>query len=92
MRATPIAALKEIRADGSVVEIVVWQVPEPVSPSKHVYKYSLYFGNGGICRIRYDNERGKGDHKHVGEAEEVYLFSSLEQLLADFKNDVENWS
>jgi hypothetical protein len=92
MRATPIAALKEFRDDGSVVEIVVWLVPEPVPPSSHSYKYRLYFGKGGVCRVRYDNERGKGDHRHIGEVEADYLFESLERLLADFRIDVENWS
>jgi hypothetical protein len=92
MRATPIAALKERRDDGSVVEIVVWLVPDAVPPSTHSYKYRLYFGKDGISRVRYDNERGKGDHKHVGKIEEVYIFETLEKLLADFRNDVENWS
>ena len=92
MRATPVAALKEVRADGSVVEVVVWQVPEPVQPSTHSYKYRLYFGNAGVCRVRYDNERGKGDHRHIGEVEQEYFFESLEKLLADFKSDVENWT
>ena len=92
MRATSIAALKEVRADGSVVEIVVWQVPEPVHPSAHSYKYRLYFGKDGLSRVRYDNERGKGDHRHIGDIEEDYFFESLEKLLADFRSDVENWS
>lgn len=92
MRATPIAALKEVRADGSIVEINIWLVPEAVPPSTHSFKYRLYFGKGGICRVRYDNERGKGDHRHVGETEEDYRFESLERLLADFKSDVEKWS
>lgn len=92
MRAAPIAALKEVREDGSIVEVVVWQVPESVPPSTHTYKYRLYFGKDGLCRIRYDNERGKGDHKHLGEMELDYIFESLEKLLADFRRDVENWS
>jgi hypothetical protein len=92
MRATSIAALKEVRDDGSVVEIVVWQVPEPVPPSQHSYKYRLYFGKDGTCRVRYDNERGKGDHRHLGQIEEDYVFESLEKLLADFRSDVEHWS
>ena len=91
MRATQIAALKEVREDGSVVEVVVWLVPEAVSPNRHSYKYRLYFGKDGVCRVRYDNERGKGDHKHVGEIEEEYIFESLERLLGDFKSDVQNW-
>ena len=92
MRATPIAALKEVREDGSVVEVVVREVPESVPLSTHAYKYRLYFGNDGACRIRYDNELGKGDHKHIGEIELDYVFESLEKLLADFRHDVENWS
>ena len=91
MQATSIAALKEVRADGSVVKIVIWQVPEPVHPSTHLYKYRLYFGKDGLSRIRYDNKRGKGDHRHVGDIEEDYAFESLEKLLADFRSDVENW-
>ena len=91
MRATPLAALKESRDDGSVVEIVVWLVPEVVPRSTHSYKYRLYFGKDSVCRVRYDNERGKGDHKHVGEIEEEYIFESLERLLGDFKSDVQNW-
>ena len=92
MRAVPIAALKESRDDGSIIEIVVWLLPEVLPPSTHSYKYRLYFGKGGTCRVRYDNERGKGDRKHVGEVEESYDFESLEKLLADFRIDVENWS
>jgi hypothetical protein len=92
VRATPIAALKESRDDGSIVEIVVWLVPEAVPPSTHSYKYRLYFGKAGVSRVRYDNERGKGDHRHVGKTEKDYRFESLEKLLADFRSDVENWS
>jgi predicted transcriptional regulator len=92
MRATSIAALKESRDDGSIVEIVIWQVPEAVPPSTHAYKYRLYYGKDGISRVRYDNERGKGDHKHVREVEEEYVFETLEKLLADFRSDVQNWS
>ena len=92
MQAQSVAALKEVRADGSIVEVVVWLVPESVQPSAHPYKYRLYFGKDGVCRVRYDNERGKGDHRHIGEVEEEYVFVSLDRLLADFKYDVENWS
>lgn len=42
--------------------------------------------------LRYDNETGKGDHRHVGPREERYAFSDAETLLADFWRDVEAWS
>lgn len=38
--------------------------------------------------MRYDNERGKGDHRHFGRREEPYLFTTPEALLADFDADV----
>ena len=54
-------------------------------------EYRLHHGAAGICRVRYDNERGKGDHRHLGEQEEEYVFTTLEQLLADFERDVNEW-
>jgi hypothetical protein len=91
MQATPIARAKEVRDDFSVVEIVIWRLPLPLAPCTHNFKYRLYFGAGGVCRVRYDNERGKGDHRHVGEVELPYRFISVNQLLDDFQQDVENW-
>ena len=58
----------------------------------HRYKYRLYYGAAGIDRVRYDNERGKGDHRHLGDREGDYVFTTVEQLLADFENDVNEWS
>ena len=92
MQATLIAKAKEVRDDGSVVEIVVWRVADPLHPCTHLYKYRLYFGADGQCRVRYDNERGKGDHRHFNDVEAPYVFVSTNQLLSDFQHDVENWS
>ena len=72
-------------------ELAVWKVPESVSGSPHSYKYRLAYVVNGVCRVRYDNERGKGDHRHIGDQEYEYTFSSVEQLLADFQSDVERW-
>lgn len=92
MQATLISKAKEIRDDGSVVEIVVWLIAEPMYPCTHLYKYRLYFGASGQCRVRYDNERGKGDHRHFNDVETPYIFVSIDQLLDDFQHDVETWS
>jgi len=92
MDAEPIARAKEVRDDGSVIEIVVWRLAQPLSPCWHPYKYRLYFGANGKCRVRYDNERGKGDHRHANNVEEAYQFVSISQLLDDFQHDVETWS
>jgi hypothetical protein len=92
MKARLVAKSKEMRDDGAIVEVAIWEVPEPLLPSTHPYKYRLYFGTPGKDRVRYDNERGKGDHRHVGNKEERYLFISIEQLLDDFEADVQHWS
>jgi len=91
MPAVRLAHVKEVRDDGSMVEIVIWKLPQPIPPSTHMYKYRLYYGRGGTCRVLYDNERGKGDHRHVGGEERGYVFRSVEQLLEDFRADVERW-
>jgi len=39
--------------------------------------------------VRYDNERGKGDHRHDGDQETSYSFISVEQLIQNFKADIE---
>jgi hypothetical protein len=41
--------------------------------------------------VLYDNERGKGDHRNFGNEELDYPFTSIEQLLEDFRSDVERW-
>jgi len=73
------------------VEIVVWRLARPVRGSTHRFKYRLALIADGSCLLRYDNETGKGDHRHVGNAEEPYNFVAPEALLADFWNDVETW-
>ncbi len=92
MDAKPIARAKEIRDDGSIVEIVIWRLAQPVAPCTHLYKYRLHFGAAGECKVRYDNERGKGDHRHMTNVEEAYQFVSVTRLLDDFQRDVETWS
>jgi hypothetical protein len=91
MRAEPVARAKEVRDDGAIVEIVIWRLDQPLHPCTHRFKYRLYFGRLGHCRVRYDNERGKGDHRHIEGIEERYEFVSLAKLLDDFQNDVETW-
>jgi hypothetical protein len=54
-------------------------------------KYRLALVIEGLCVLRYDNEPGKGDHKHVGDKEGEYIFTTAETLLDDFWKDVNNW-
>lgn len=72
-------------------EIVVWFVPEPLPGSAHSYKYRLAFVAHGVCVLRYDNEAGKGDHRHVRGSEARYRFSTLDKLFADFERDIRRY-
>jgi hypothetical protein len=78
-----------VRADGYIQEIVIWRLPRRTKERQHGLKYRLYYGLAdGTCIIRYDNEKGKGDHRHIGDKEEPYKFKGLSQLLDDFLADV----
>ena len=73
------------------MEMVVWELPKPTADRPHGLKYRLYLERGGKCLVRYDNESGKGDHRHVGDREEPYRFVSFDLLLADFMRDVKRF-
>lgn len=75
-------------ANGTILQAVIWFVPSPVPPSGHSLKYSLVYIVDGVRVVGYDNERGKGDHRHYGAREEPYRFTTPEQLMQDFLNDV----
>lgn len=74
--------------DGTIIEMVIWELPEKTAERPHGFKYRLYCGKGGRCLVRYDNEQGKGDHIHYGEREVPYRFTTLDRLRADFRADV----
>ncbi|MDO9599382.1 MAG: DUF6516 family protein [Azoarcus sp.] len=71
------------------LEGVVWQVAEPVPPAGHLYKYRLVYLIEGRRVVGYDNERGKGDHKHLSNVESAYQFVDVPTLLNDFMHDVQ---
>lgn len=78
-------------ADGLFKEIKIWRLPESIPGCVHLYKYSLVLIANGHCVLRYDNERGKGDHKHVGGLETSIEWINLAALLADFDRDIQRW-
>jgi hypothetical protein len=84
MRAVLITRFKDVAPDGGVIELVVWRVPQPVPPSTHHFKYRAAYAKDGERIVGFDNERGKGDHCHVGGRERAYTFVSVEQLVEDF--------
>lgn len=73
------------------IEVVVWSLPEPLRGSMHSLKYRLAYVVDGECVLRYDNEAGKGDHRHVGDQEVPYDFVSVDALLDDFLAEVAEW-
>jgi hypothetical protein len=42
--------------------------------------------------VRYENEKGKGDHRHIGDREEPYELIDVETLVAEFLSDIEGAS
>ncbi len=71
------------------IEGVIWEVPEPLAPSEHRIKYRLVYVCDGVRVVGYDNERGKGDHKHRHGTELPYIFVDVPTLIRDFLQDLE---
>ncbi len=87
-RATLVLRRKRRYDDGAILELKLWHVPAPVRGSKHLFKYSLFYGAGGRRLVGYDNDAGKGDHRHYEGYEEAYAFTTYQRLLADVLADV----
>jgi hypothetical protein len=91
-----ILSRKSVYDDGAIRQESVKVVAQPVSPCQHDYKYSFVYPVPGQTfgpkqdprTIGYDNERGKGDHKHYRGSETPYRFTTIEKLIADFHADV----
>lgn len=94
MQARLLLDTKTVLVDGRIVERRVWQLPTPTAERPHGIKYRLYCGRNGKTIVRYDNETGRGDHRHVGPTEivEPYTFTTLHALLTDFVQDIESLS
>jgi hypothetical protein len=91
MDAELIAEGREYLDDFSFTEMLIWRVPAPVRGSDHDFKYSLAYVEHNVCVLRFDNEAGKGDHRHQGDDDRPYTFTTLETLIADFDAAVEEW-
>ncbi len=84
MKATLILRRSKSFEDGAALHIVVWLVPASVPPSGHSFKYRLVYVREGVRVIGFDNERGKGDHRHLHGDETTYTFTDIATLLEDF--------
>lgn len=77
--------------DGNIIQVSIQVVPVTVPGSGHLLKYSLFYGHKdgqGVRTVGYDNERSKGDHRRYGDREESYVFTTPEQLVQDFLQDI----
>lgn len=88
MAARLIYHVKQYKADGSVEEIKIWQVPK-TKDKPYGLKYSFAYIAGGERVVGYDNYEGKGDHRHYKGKEYPYRFKSLKELWRDFKKDIQ---
>lgn len=92
MKAVALLQRRVVVADDAFVELVVWRLDQTLPPSVHQLKYRLAYVVAGECVVLYDNERGKGDHRHFGKTQRPYDFSSTEKLVADFNSDIARWN
>jgi hypothetical protein len=92
MKAIQLLRTRVVYAENAFAELVLWQVPKPLKGSVHNYKYRLAYVVDGECVLRYDNETGKGDHRHYAGRESKYSFSTPEKLIADFQRDIKRWN
>jgi Family of unknown function (DUF6516) len=92
MKATLVARTRIVYTECAFAELVLWKLSSPVPGSAHAFKYRLAYVVDGVCVLRYDNESGKGDHRHFGAQESAYSFTTPEALLAAFEQDMTRWN
>ncbi len=81
-----------IYSASAFAELALWRIPTPVAGSHHRFKYRLVYVVDRVCVIRYDNESGKGDHRHVKGRESAYEFTTPDKLITDFQRDIARWN
>ena len=91
MKALQLVRTRITYSEAAFAELVLWQLPKPLAGSAHSFKYRLAYVVHGQCVLRYDNEVGKGDHRHFGGKESTYRFTTPERLIADFRRDIARW-
>ena len=92
MKAVQLISTRIPYSEWAFAELVLWRLLKPVEGSAHGFKYRLAYVVRGECVLRYDNEVGKGDHRHFGQTESEYTFTAPDQLIADFQRDIERWN
>ena len=89
MKAVELLRRRIVYGEMAFAELVLWQLPAPLSGSAHRFKYRLAYVVDGDCVLRYDNESGKGDHRHYRGRESRFDFRGVDELLSAFQRDIE---
>lgn len=92
MKAVLLVRTRVVYADSAFAELVLWRLPSPMPGSVHEFKYRLAYVVDGVCVLRYDNEAGKGDHRHFDGGEARYAFTTPDRMVADFQRDIARWN
>jgi hypothetical protein len=92
MKAVELVRTRITYSETAFAELVLWEIPKPIAGSNRGFKYRLAYVVRGVCVLRYDNEVGKGDHRHFGGKEGAYKFTAPDQLIADFQRDIARWN
>ena len=92
MKAVELIRTRIVYSEVAFAELVLWQLPKPLAGSAHRFKYRLAYIVDGICVLRYDNESGKGDHRHYAGKQSTYAFSNPDKLIAAFQADIARWN
>ena len=88
MKATELLRRRIAYSEDSFAELVIRQLSQPLAGSSHHCKYRLAYVVQGVCVLRYDNESGKGDHRHFKGKESKFTFESPEKLIQAFQRDI----
>ena len=92
MKATELARTRIVYSEIAFAELVLWRLAAPLKGSKHRFRYRLAYVVHGECVLRYDNEAGKGDHRHYSGKESSYAFTDPDNLIAAFQADIARWN
>jgi hypothetical protein len=92
MKAVQLVSTRSVYSESAFAELVLWRLPKPLKGSAHEFKYRLAYVVRGECVLRYDNEDGKGDHRHFGIKESSCAFTTPYQLIAEFQKDIARWN
>ena len=92
MKAIELVRTRIVFSETAFAELVLWQLPAPLAGSAHRFKYRLAYVVQDVCVLRYDNEAGKGDHRHYAGKESAYAFTGPDKLIAAFQADIARWN